>query len=140
VRQHGERGSIAIELAFLAPVVLLIMALIWGYGRVAWANGHLEAGARDAARVATQARSLPEAQAAAERAVRGATAAVPACQSSVRVTISGRFQPGETITVDASCSYPLGDIGLPGAPGRMNPTSTFSSVLDLHRGVTEGRP
>ena len=41
VRQQGERGSIAIELAFLAPVVLLILALIWGYGRVAWANGHL---------------------------------------------------------------------------------------------------
>ncbi|HLT82996.1 MAG TPA: TadE family protein [Phototrophicaceae bacterium] len=137
MRQQGERGSIAIELAFLAPVVLLILALIWGYGRVAWANGHLEAGTRDAARVATQARSLQEAQAAAERAVRDATAAVPACQSTARVTLTGRFQPGETITVDATCRYPLGDIGLPGAPGTMNPTSSFSSVLDRHRGVED---
>lgn len=137
MRQQGERGSIAIELAFLAPVVLLILALIWGYGRVAWANGHLEAGTRDAARVATQARSLPEAQAAAERAVHQATAAVPACRSSARVTVSGAFEPGSTLTVDASCSYPLGDIGLPGAPGTMNPTSSFSSVLDRHRGVED---
>lgn len=130
-----ERGSIVIELAFLAPVLLLIFGLIWAYGRVAWANGHLEAGTRDAVRVATTYRSLDEAQAAAERAVDSSTAAVPACQSSVRVTITGQFEPGETITVDATCSYPLSDIGLPGAPGQMSPTSTFSSVLDRYRGV-----
>lgn len=130
-----ERGSIVIELAFLAPVVLLIFALIWAYGRVAWANGHLEAGVRDAARVATQASNYPEAYAAAERAVQQATAAVPACQSSVQLDIGGEFRSGGTITVTATCSYPLSDLGLPGAPGQMHPTSTFSSVLDLHRGV-----
>ena len=52
-----ERGSIALEFAFAAPIVLLMLALAWTFGRVAWANGHLEAGTRDAARVATQALS-----------------------------------------------------------------------------------
>lgn len=36
-----DRGSIALELAFAAPIVLLLLALAWTYGRVAWANGHL---------------------------------------------------------------------------------------------------
>lgn len=131
----GDRGTIALELAFLAPVVLLIFSLIFAYGRVAWANGHLEAGTRDAARVATQARSMPEAQRLAESAVRDATAPVPACSQSAQVRVLGQFEPGQTLTVEASCRYPLSDIGLPGAPGSMSPTSSFSSVLDLRRGV-----
>lgn len=130
-----ERGSIAIEMAFLVPVLLLILALVWAYGRVAWANGHLDSGTRDAARVATQARSLPEAREAAERVVREAAAAVPECQNTVEVELSGDWSPGSTITVTASCRYRLDGIGLPGAPGEMNPTAQFSSVLDRHRGV-----
>ena len=123
-----ERGSVALELAFAAPIVLLLLALAWTYGRVAWANGHLEAGARDAARVATQARSLDEARGDALAVLRENTAAVAGCGDSVALRIDGRFEPGETLTVEASCSYDLSDIGLPGAPGTMTPRSSFSSV------------
>ncbi|WP_122261982.1 TadE/TadG family type IV pilus assembly protein [Ornithinimicrobium cerasi] len=135
-----ERGSIALEFAFAAPIVLLLLALTWTYGRVAWANGHLEAGARDAARVATQARSLDEARADALAVLRENTAAVDGCGDSVALRLDGRFEPGETLTVEASCSYSLSDIGLPGAPGTMTPRSSFSSVIDLHRGIEGGAP
>ncbi len=131
----AERGSIALEFAILAPVVLMIFALVFAYGKIAWANGHLEAGARDAARVATQARSMDDAYRAAEVAVDDATAGVPACQSSADVSIDGRFEPGQTLTVSVTCTYSLSGIGLPGAPGTLSPTSQFSSVIDLHRGV-----
>lgn len=131
----SDRGSIAIEMAFLVPVLLLILALVWAYGRVAWANGHLDSGVRDAARVATQARSLAEAQEAAVRVVGEATEAVPPCRSTLEVSVQGTWQPGATITVSASCLYRLDDIGLPGVAGEMNPSTQFSSVLDRHRGV-----
>lgn len=132
----GERGSVALEFAFAAPIVLLLLALAWTYGRVAWANGHLEAGARDAARVATQARSMDEARANAMAVLRENTQAVAGCGDSVALSITGAFEPGSTLTVRATCTYSLSDIGLPGAPGTVSPSSTFSSVIDLRRAVT----
>jgi Flp pilus assembly protein TadG len=132
----GERGSVALEFAFAAPIVLLMLALAWTYGRVAWANGHLEAGARDAARVATQARSLDDARVRAMAVLRENTAPVEGCAESAALTISGRFEPGSTLTVRATCTYSLSDIGLPGAAGSLSPSSTFSSVIDLRRAVT----
>lgn len=131
----GERGSVALEFAFAAPIVLLVLALAWTYGRVAWANGHLEAGARDAARVATQARSMDEARANAMAVVRENTASIEGCGDSLALSITGTFEPGSTLTVQAGCTYSLSDIGLPGAPGSVSPTSTFSSVIDLRRAV-----
>lgn len=135
VVRGSDRGAIALELAFAAPVVLLLLALAWTYGRVAWANGHLEAGARDAARVATQARSVEEARANALAVVQENTEPVAGCRETAAVQITGSFEPGGTLTVSASCSYTLSDIGLPGAPGTMSPTSTFSSVIDQRRGI-----
>lgn len=133
---RGERGSVALEFAFAAPIVLLLLALAWTYGRVAWANGHLEAGARDAARVATQSRSMADAQSNAMAVLRENTAAVAGCSESAALRVTGDFEPGSTLTVEASCTYSLSDIGLPGAPGTVTPTSTFSSVIDLRRGLT----
>lgn len=132
---RAERGSIALELAFAAPIVLLLLALAWTYGRVAWANGHLEAGARDAARVATQARSVEEARSNALAVVQENTDAVAGCRETAAVLLTGSFEPGSTLTVRATCNYTLSDIGLPGAPGTMTPTATFSSVIDQRRGV-----
>lgn len=133
LRRDG--GSIALELAFAAPIVLLLLALAWTYGRVAWANGHLEAGARDAARVATQARSVEEARANALAVVQESTDPVAGCRESAAVLVSGSFEPGGTLTVQATCTYSLSDVGLPGAPGSLSPTSTFTSVIDQRRGI-----
>lgn len=133
--RRRERGSIAVEMAFLAPVLLLILGLIWAYARVSWANSHLDTGARDAARVATNARSEADAREAAARVVHDATAAVPACQETLTVELTGTFEPGATITVTATCTYAISQIGLPGAPGTMSPSSSFSAVIDQYRGV-----
>lgn len=130
-----ERGSIALEFAFAAPIILLMLALAWTFGRVAWANGHLEAGTRDAARVATQARSMQEARSSAMAVLRENTQAIDGCPRSLTVQISGDFEPGSTLTVQATCSYSLSDIGMPGAPGRVSPSSSFASVVDQYRGV-----
>lgn len=138
-RLPRDGGSMAVELAFIMPVLLLMVALLFGYGRVAQVNGALEAGTRDAARAASQARTLVEAERAAERAVvssLGGTAAEcgggkPTVELLGRAT---QFSPGSSVTVRATCVYPLADV-LPGAPGEANVSSTFTSPLDPNRGL-----
>jgi Flp pilus assembly protein TadG len=135
-RRRGERGSLALEMAFITPSILLIFGLIYAYGRAAGVNGTLESGTRDAARSATIARSYDEAVDRAERVVKAAIADTPqSCQQSVRVTVSRNFEPGQPITVEAECRYQLSDLGLPGAPGAITANSSFTSMLDPYRGV-----
>ena len=135
-RGRDERGSLAVEMAIVVPSLLLIFGLIYAYGRAATVNGTLESGTRDAARSATIARSYDDAQYRAERVVRAAIVDLPqSCQSSLLVTVSKNFVAGEPITVDAQCTYGLSDLGLPGAPGSITPTSSFTSMLDPYRGI-----
>lgn len=142
-RVRGERGSLALELVLLAPAILLLLALIYAYGRVGQVNGVMESGARDAARSATIARSMAEARDRAERVVDDALAAAPAsCRDHPTVTVSGgdaahpnAFVPGGAIRVEVSCRYDVSDLGLPGAPGKLTARSSFTSMLDPYRGV-----
>jgi len=120
----------------IAPGLLLILALIFAYGRTAQVNGLLESGTRDAARTATIARSAGEAEQRATAAINASLTDAPtACRASLRVELIGNFTPGEPITVRARCSYSLSDLGLPGAPGTVRTTSSFTSMLDPYRGV-----
>jgi hypothetical protein len=132
-RQRDDRGSLAVELVIAAPLLLGMLSLVYGYGRVSQVNGTLEAGTRDAARVATQERTLGDAQDAAERAVETSVPPGP-CRDTVDVVLSGDFLPGETLTVQARCTYPLDDV-LPGLPGDVTARSEFSSPLDPNRGA-----
>jgi Flp pilus assembly protein TadG len=45
-----ERGSFAVELAILAPVIIAFLVMIIDGGRLTWANSRLQGAARDAAR------------------------------------------------------------------------------------------
>lgn len=137
MRAHSDAGSLAVELAFVMPLLLLLLSLIYGYGRVAQANGIMEAGTRDAARAASQARSAEQAEAAAERAVRSSLGdGAVACQASLKVVLrGGLFKAGFPVTVTSTCTYPLDDLGLPGLPGEVEVSSSFTSPIDPNRGV-----
>lgn len=134
---RADRGSIAVELALIMPLLLLLLSLLYGYGRVAQVNGTLEAGTRDGARAASQARSATEAREAAERAVRSSLGPGSTdCLDTLAVDLrNGLFRPGLPVTVTARCSYPLSDLGLPGVPGDANVSSSFTSPVDPNRGV-----
>ncbi|MFT4082982.1 MAG: pilus assembly protein [Nocardioides sp.] len=135
-RRRDERGSLAIEMAMIAPGLLLIFGLIFAYGRAGQVNGALESGTRDAARSATMARSYAEAEQRARQVVSEAIGGTPAaCRHSLSVEVSDDYLPGEPITVTARCRYGLADLGLPGAPGTLTATSSFTSMLDPYRGV-----
>lgn len=131
---RGDRGSLAVELVIVMPLLLALLGVVFAYGRVAQVNGTLEAGTRDAARSASQARSAPE---AAERALTAVRTSLPdgPCRDSLQVRLrDGVFRPGFPVTVQSSCRYPLGDLLL-GVPGSVTPSSSFTSPLDPNRGL-----
>lgn len=133
---RGDRGSAAVELALVMPLLLAMLSLVYGYGRVAQVSGTLEAGTRDAARSASQARSALEAEQVAESAVLTSLNGVPQrCLDTLDVGLrGGLFRSGFPVTVTARCSYSLADL-LPGVPGSLQAASSFTSPLDPNRGV-----
>jgi Flp pilus assembly protein TadG len=135
-RRGLEDGSLSVELAMIAPALLLIFGLIFAYGRTGQINGTLDSGTRDGARSATTARSYDEARQLATKAIKAAIVDSPQdCQNSLQVRVTGRFEPGEAVTVSADCTFGLSDIGLPGAPGTIHTKATFTSMLDPNRGI-----
>jgi hypothetical protein len=134
--RRSEDGSLAVEMAMLAPSLLVIFALIFVYGRAAQVNGTLESGTRAAARSVTLARSYDEAVDSANAVLLEAMKDAPqSCQNSLNVHIVGTYEAGEPVTVDADCTYDLSDLGLPGAPGTITARSSFTSMLDPYRGL-----
>lgn len=136
-RIRGEDGSIAVELAFIMPLLMLLLGLLYAYGRVAQVNGTLEAGTRDAARSASQARSADQALTVAQEAVRSSLQVRgKACLDTLKVELRGGvFQAGFPVTVDATCSYRMSDLGLPGLPGELDASASFTSPVDPNRGT-----
>ena len=134
--RRTEAGSLAVEMAMVAPGLLLIFGLIFAYGRAAQVNGTLESGTRDAARSATVARSYDDALERANAVLLDAMKDAPqSCQNSLDLKITGEYLPGEPVTVTTRCTYDLSDLGLPGAPGTITAESSFTSMLDPYRGV-----
>jgi hypothetical protein len=136
-RQRDERGSMALELVVLAPVLVLVVWLLGVYAlRLAVANGDVEAAARDAARSASIARTAAGAQAAA------AASAATSLASSGRVcrrlqvaTSTADFRAGGTVTVTVTCAIRLQDL----APLRLRTAKeveqAYTAPIDPYTGV-----
>ncbi|MFN0284864.1 MAG: TadE/TadG family type IV pilus assembly protein, partial [Kineosporiaceae bacterium] len=64
-----ERGSMAVEVVILTPVLVAFILLVVAFGRYVTARGDVEAVARDAVRAASLERTAGQARAAANAAV-----------------------------------------------------------------------
>lgn len=134
--ENRDRGSLSIEYVIITPMIFFVFALIYVFARIAEVDGLLDAGTRDAARVASVAPDYDHAVAAARQTVLDEIRnGSQTCTSTLRVTVSDNFAPGNTINVTASCTYPVSDAGVPGAPGTLTVHSQFSTVIDPNRSV-----
>ena len=98
--RRAERGSFSLELAVLAPALLLMISFIVSVGRITESRAQTQGAARDAARAATinhNGNAEAAAQAAYGRAVRGRD-----CDAQVVVNPVAP-QPGGTVTATATC-------------------------------------
>lgn len=141
-----DRGSAAVELSILTPVMLLLLGFMIVVGRVAVAGNTLTSAAGNAAREASLARDSRTAAAAASSAARAVLAAQALrCQGggAVTVDVSGfagaaRGTPGQSVVVTVECLLSFSDLGIPGLPGHRTLTDRGVSPIDPNRATTSG--
>ncbi|QZN84910.1 TadE/TadG family type IV pilus assembly protein [Cellulomonas sp. C5510] len=136
--QDRERGSVTLELAILAPALILVLGLLVLGGRVEVAASAVEQATAAAARAASLERSVAAAQIAAESAVDRETAArdIRCVTTTVEVDASGLTAPlgtSATVTVRASCTVTMADLAVPGLPGTRTITAEATSAVDRFR-------
>jgi Flp pilus assembly protein TadG len=137
-RSPDDRGSYTLELAVLAPALLVLLGFIVAAGRVALAGSTVDGVARDAARAASLARTPAAAQAAAQTTATETAAQqnIDCTNLAVHVDTGGFSTPvGEpaSVVVHVTCTAPLGDLAIPGLPGHKTLTASFTSPLDPYR-------
>ena len=119
-----DRGSFSLELAVLAPALLLVISFIISVGRVTEGRALAEGAARDAARAATLNHN-GNAQAAAEAAY---DAAVQGHDCSNLLITPLVPVPGGSVTATATCRVTT-------LWGRQTITRTSVSAVDIYRGT-----
>ena len=137
-RVRRERGTMALEMVILAPILLILFMFLLACGRYFQTSSQLENAARDGARAASQTRSLADAQKAIDDSVtRTMGQSVASCKASASGTITTAFTAGSPLSVEVSCTINYQDLGLLGIGGDTTITKKFSSSLDPYRGVRD---
>jgi Flp pilus assembly protein TadG len=135
---RDERGSAAVEITMVAPVlVAFILVVIFG-GRLVLARQAVQSAAFDAARAASLARTQPEARASAARIAASTLAnqKLPCATTRVVADTTGFTKPvgtPATVTVRVVCEVPVADLGLPGIGGTLTVEDAAVSALDQFR-------
>ena len=131
---HCERGSVAVEVAVIAPALLFLMLLVVYAGKVSEADGNVERAASDAARAASLRQHPGDATTDAQdtAAANLAAAGVP-CLTLTTTVDTDDFGPGGTVTVTVRCEASMADVTLLGVPGRRTFSTSAVEVIDTYR-------
>lgn len=134
-RNRNQAGSASLEMVLIAPVLLMILLLVVGLGRMSHARQEVEAVASDAARAASLERNTSASHAAAVKAAQQSLASAGmSCQGlDVDVDVSN-YQPGGQVTVQVSCTAQLQDVALSGLPGTKEYTASATVPIETYRG------
>lgn len=129
-RAAGERGSVSVELAILAPLVGILLACVVLVGRVQIARADLEGAARSAARDLSIARD-PTAALATVRGALDVTLEVgsPSCRTVVFTPVISATEVSVTLT----CTVDLQAAAVLPVPGTMNLSATATEIVDEYR-------
>lgn len=136
-RWSRESGSVTLEVAVLAPGLILLIALVAFAGRMGLANSAVEQSAADGARAASLERGASAAREAAQEAVDASLAdqGLQCTSTSVSVDTSGfATAPGQSanVTVTVTCPVRVADLPLPGLGPRSVQASAISPI-DTYR-------
>ena len=133
---HDERGSVSLELAILAPALLLLLGVLVLAGRVETSSAAVEQAARAAARDASLARTPDAARATATASVQRELAASHCATTQISVDTTGFAAPVGTdaaISVDVVCTVSMAALAIPGMPGTRTIPGHATSPLDRYR-------
>ena len=134
MKERGARGSAAVELVIITPLLILLLLLVVGSGRLVSAGMDVNGAAQDAARAASLASDPSTATADAQAAVdatlgnHGVT-----CRSLDVTTKTASFYSGGWVSVDVTCSVDLSDMTLLRWPGMETVHAHFVEPIDTYR-------
>ena len=128
-----ERGSTSLEAVLLVPVLIVVLGVTLGLGRVVAGRNDADDAASEAARAASLARSAADASAAATgAATRRLAADRSVCRDPAIETDTAAFHPGGTVAVMVACTVDLAGTYL---PARARVMARSVQPLDPYRGL-----
>ena len=131
----GQQGTIAVETAVVAPVLLVLMMLVVYAGRASQADADVRAAAARAARAASVAADATSAVDAAETAAKLNLAVDGVACRTHRVDVdTSAFGAGGHVTVGLACEVANADIVLLSVPGSRWSVASATQVVDTFRG------
>jgi Flp pilus assembly protein TadG len=132
-----ERGSVAVELTLLTPLLLLLLLFVVALGRLAEARQEVDDAASQAARAATVAASVADANGTAQQAAAASLESDHITCSHLSVTTKlSSFVPAGNVQVEVSCAVSLSDLSLLRLPGTETVSGVATSPVDQFRGVS----
>lgn len=124
------------ELAVLAPVLVVLLLLVVASGRLVLAHQEVDAAAADAARAASIANSASAAQLAAQGAAQTDLAGHGITCTSFRSWVdTSDFTPGGAVRVTVSCTASFSGLALLALPGSQTLSSESTAPIDLYRTI-----
>lgn len=137
---HGRRenGSVAVELVLVAPVMLVVLLLVVGLGRMAHARQDVDGAAADAARAASLERNTYLSEAAARDTATATLAGRGISCQGLQVTADvSAYEPGGSVAVTVTCTAGLADVALSGLPGHKTFTATAVVPIEQYRAANQ---
>jgi len=119
MKLRGERGTAAVELVLLAPVLVVLVAVVAAAGRMVETKSAILSVAREAARSGSEAPDAATAHDAALASAREVAAGLGLDPARLEVSLDpGGFRRGAPYAVSVSYQVPLADLpGLGLLPG-----------------------
>lgn len=135
-RLHGDRGTVAVELAIGVPMLVLVVLIAAAAFVMGRANLDVNAAAAAGARAASLARSATTATSAATSAAKANLAG--RCVSLTIEVDTGGFRRGGQIRVTVSCTVTTHGLTGIGLPGSTTFKATATSPIDVYRHISLG--
>ena len=133
---HSQRGSASVELVLVTPLLVAMLLFVVGVGRLAAANGEVDAAARDAARAAANERSTSAAtQAGAAAAAATLEAGGVTCRQLDIAIDTTSFRADGIVGATVTCVVDLEAVAGIGFPAAPTLEGSFTSPIDRYRGV-----
>lgn len=135
-----QDGSATVELAMLAPVLILLMLFVVYAGRVVEAKADVVFAAAEAARAASLT-GPSEAHLSATQSVAANIDETGLMCSALDIEVdTTMFEPGGWVSVTVACVTDLSDLTLLNVPGTRVFTATSSEVIDVYRARGASEP
>lgn len=127
---RDERGSMAVEVVLMTPILVMFTLLVVAGGRYVSIRADIEAAARDAARAASFERAPADAEAAAQNAISAQLDAAWTCEPA---QLGGDFVAGGVVEVRLNCRVSNDGLGLIGLGGSVPMNVSGAAPLDTWR-------